>query len=558
MDFLLECAFAITWNSLCLGSTQPSTGGFGTSATSAFGQQSAGTSAFGQTNQQQQTGFGFGQKPAGTTTGGFGTGTTGGFGTGFGSTATSKPTTSFSFGATGGQQTGTTGFGGGFGSTGTGTTGFGQTQTSQPGSLFGANKPAGTGTSLFGNTTQQTTGTGFGFGTGQTGTGFGGTGGTSLFGAKPAAGTGTTGNLFGNTQTGTTGFGGFGAQQGGSTFTIPATGGLTSFGTSSQTQQPLVASVDQNPYGKNPLFEDAKPGATTLGGKTEPSAVPIEGADKKPLAPHYPISPRVVSKIKLRGFSFSPSPKPGSKRMSSLEGISDDAVLGAGAFTLRPSNKKLVFDKDISSKEVTFLANKKENRSKILFDPKLELVTPNKDDGKQQQQQQPTVDQATKAISIGETSAPSAAFSSVSSQNGYYSSPTLDALLTMSKDELKHVEGFVVGRKGYGEVRFQEPVDLSQVNLHEIMGELIVIERRTVVVYPKEERKAPEGSEMNKPAIITINGCFPEDKDTNQAIKDPNHPRVKSYEERLKKKRDTEFISYDAKTGEWKFRVKHF
>ncbi|KAG0164768.1 hypothetical protein DFQ28_007701 [Apophysomyces sp. BC1034] len=538
--------------------TQPAAGGFGAAATTpAFGQPAAGATGFGQP-AQQQTGFGgFGQKPAGaTTTPGFGTG----FGTGFGSAAASKPATSFSFGATSAAPsatTGATGFGG-FGATTTGATGFGAAQTSQPGGLFGANKPAAT-TSLFGNTQQQSAVPSFGFGGGQQSTGFGAGGG--MFGQKPTAtATGTT-SLFGNTQLGgTASTGGFGqTAQGTGAFTLPAQGGMTSFGISGlplgQQQQPLVASVDKNPYGSNALFDTLNPAGTA--NKPEPSAVAIANPVKKTVAPHYPMSPRAVSKIKLRGFTFSPVSKSATKKTGSLDGISDDAVLGEGAFTPRPSCKKLVIDGSINKANITAIVNKSSEKPKILFDPKLELLAA--------KEHKPVTISNTRSVGNQERSASSdknnathhPSLVPVAVKEGYYCSPTLEVLSTMSKEDLKRVEKFVVGRHGYGEVRFIEPVDLSDLDLNDIMGGIVVFEEKSIVIYP-DNAKPPEGKGLNALAIVKLENCYSIDKDTKKPIKDPEHPRFKLFLQKLRKREGVEFVDYDVTKGIWTFKARRF
>lgn len=557
------------------GQTQPTTG--------AFGQPAATGTAFGQSAQQPSTGFGgFGQKPAGTTpafgagagTGGFGS-TAGGTGA-FGGAAASKPTTSFSFStpASGAGTTGTTGFGG-FGSTGgfgasTGTTGGGfGAQQPQTGGLFGANKPATSQPTGFGGAAQQpATGGAFGgFGTGaQTGGGlsFGGGAGGGLFGAKPATSTATTGGGFGS-MTGSTfgggfgsGAGGFGGQQQGAgtgSFNLPAQGGLTSFGTSGLQpgqQQPLIASVDKSPYGTNPLFDPSKQ-TTTGAHKTGPSAVSLEGAQKKPSSPLYPYSPRVVSRIKLRGFSFNASGRQPTKKLSSLEGIDDDAVLGAGAFTPRPSNKKLVFDKDVSTADVGSLVGKNQ-KPRVLFDPKLELISSKTD----KHDTAPPTASASPEPAEASGSAPPKAYAQVSAQQGYYCSPTLETLLTMSKEELSHVDRFLVGRHGFGEIRFEGTVDLSNLDLHDILGKIVVIEARTVICYPENEKKPPVGQGLNTRAVCKLENCFATDKDTRQLVKDPHHPRAQMFSQKLKNRPGAKFIDYDSETGTWTFQVEHF
>jgi nuclear pore complex protein Nup98-Nup96 len=573
-------------SSLLTGSTPaPATGGFGQPATSTFGQQpGAATGGFGQPAANTTGAFGgFGQKPATTpATGGFGgfgtTGaTTGGFGTtpgAFGAAA-SKPASSFSFGATAPTTGATTGFGG-FGSTSAPAAGgFGQAATGAAGTgLFGAAKPAAPTTSLFGNTTGATTGTttGFGgFGTGQTGA----TGG--LFGQKPATGGlgGTGGGLFGNPAGTTTGgFGGFGQQQGSNTFSLPATGGLTSFGTNplqpGMQQQPLVATVDKNPYGNNPLFDLSKASSTSTGAKLGPSAVAVDGTSRKASNAHYPISPRVVSKIKLRGFSFTPTSKASTRTATSdlaLNGISDDAVLGSGAFAPRPNNKRLVFDDNVDTADIVALVNSGKNsdaKRRSLFDPRLEYIAAKENTNPTSSTTTAPKELDAPAPASSSTTNPTINLSSASSvssiamKNGYYISPTLETLASTPKEGLKNVRNLVVGRKGYGEIKFDQPVDLSEIVLEDIMGVLVVLEEHTAVIYPDNATKPAKGTQLNVPATIKLENCFIRDKNTGAPIKDPAHPRFQHFKEKLRKQAGKDFVGYEDDTGTWTFKVVGF
>ncbi|KAI8992268.1 nucleoporin autopeptidase-domain-containing protein [Pilobolus umbonatus] len=517
---------------------------FGATTTPGFGQQQT-TNAFGQPAANNTMG-GFGQKPA--TTGGFGllnnTTNNANATTGFGAMA-SKPTTSFAFNAAA-PATGNTGFG--FGATTTPTSiGFGQ-NTSGTG-IFGAAKPAAPTTSFFNSSsgTNPAGTTGFSFGqqpqTGAT-SGFSSTG--TMFGQKPATGLGTTGNIFGgNTtsfNTGTGGFG-FGQQQQQGQFNLPAQGGLTSFGTTPlPNMQPLVAAVDKNPYGNNPLFDLNK--VQQSGDAKAPSAVALDGSIRKTHNSHYPISPRVVSKIKLRGFSFTPAGKSTQPKAqtSTLQDISDDAVLGSGAFAPRPTNKKLMFDNTVDAANIVALVNQKADKRKVLFDPQLEYIA--------------TSDNTNPAPS---TSANVSKESPVSSamKNGYYMIPSLESLSAMSKDSLKSVPNLIIGRSGYAEVKFDRPVDLSDVPLDEIMGVLVVIEHKQVTIYPNSNKPIP-GKGLNVPATIKLECCYCLDKNTGARITDPEHPRYKLFIERMRNRPNTDFISYDGKEGIWVFRVHEF
>lgn len=174
-----------------------------------------------------------------------------------------------------------------------------------------------------------------------------------MFGAKPLN---TTTPGFGQQKPTTTGFGGFGfgqAQQ-----------------QQLQQQQPLIATVDKNPYGNDPLFDLNKASASTS--KAGPTAVALEPERKKQTTmPSQPINPRVVSKIKLRGYAYN-APENASNH---VDGISDDAVLGADAFAPRQQNKKLVFDDDVDVNSIAaLLGGRKTKKNKPVFDTKLDFV----------------------------------------------------------------------------------------------------------------------------------------------------------------------------------------
>uniref|UniRef100_A0A060SYB1 ARAD1A19580p n=1 Tax=Blastobotrys adeninivorans TaxID=409370 RepID=A0A060SYB1_BLAAD len=375
-------------------------------------QQNTSGGLFGQNQNQQNTSgglFGQNQNQQNTSGGGlFGSSNT--TGTGFG--ATSNTNTS----------------GGLFGSKPATTTG---------GGLFGQNnqnqaqgqQPSGGG--LFGNTSGSTGGTsGFGFGSGgaSTATGAGTTGG-GLFGANNANKPATGGGLFGNTgttNTGTTGGGLFGntqqGQQGTGTGTLgtgtgtqgglfgglsnnlnkPATGGLSlgsgagtggglfgsqqNAGAQNQGNQSLVASIDQNPYGSNPLFQPNASLNTSAGsgtGSPGPMATPLSGSAQKKnrsmvsaykLAPKplfvprggasgegsTPQKPRTVSgaspgataprdeesvKSPRNNSVVVASPAAGSNASFMFSPRADDAILSSEAFSPRQSVRKLIISR---------------------------------------------------------------------------------------------------------------------------------------------------------------------------------------------------------------------
>ncbi|OWZ52424.1 nuclear pore complex protein Nup98-Nup96 [Cryptococcus neoformans c8] len=587
-------------------STSTGFGGFGqTSNTS----QPAGTGLFGstntntnttggglfgqtqpqQTNQQPATGGGlFGSTSTAPTTGGglFGAkpATTTAPSTGlFGQTQqTQQPAQTG--GGLFGNTASTTG-GGLFGSTTNNSLGqLGQQNQQSGGGLFGA-KPA-TGGGLFGGAS--TTGTG-----------------TGLFGQQPQQQqqqqqqpqTGTTGGLFGNlgqSQPASTGLLG-------STTTQPAQqntfggGGLFSGLGQSAVQQPqqqqqqlqpsLTASIDQNPYGNNPLFAYS-------GQKLE-----IGSQSKKPALPpltasSYRLTPSTnKSKInKLRGFAspLNVSQSPGragsplsisSPGRSSLfnspaapdryKGLSDTA-LTPNAFVPRPNIKKLSVTPNIGSsiggsdqlESVLGKSALKTSTSSLkgtistpqtpgtplVFHPPVN-GTPSR----------PEIADSSATRSTSAIASPRVAGSERAPKKGdYWCRPKLEKLEQMSKEDLSQLSGFTAGRRGFGEVSFLEPVDLTLAPLEDILGSIIVVDQSELSVYPDDYSQKPErGQGLNVPARIMLENVFTTDKATKDWVRDPEDPRFQKFVRRVKAIPDTEFISY-TDDGTWTFRVEHF
>ncbi|XP_047315699.1 nuclear pore complex protein NUP98A-like [Impatiens glandulifera] len=140
----------------------------------------------------------------------------------------------------------------------------------------------------------------------------------------------------------------------------------------------------------------------------------------------------------------------------------------------------------------------------------------------------------------------------------YYTEPRIQELAAKERAEpgfCRNVKNFVVGRHGYGSIKFVGETDVRRLDLET----LIQFNNREVIVYLDESKKPPVGQGLNKAAEVTLLNikCF--DKKTGQQIVDGT--RVERYKEMLKKKADdqgAEFVSYDAVKGEWKFRVNHF
>ncbi|XP_050268788.1 nuclear pore complex protein NUP98A [Quercus robur] len=143
-------------------------------------------------------------------------------------------------------------------------------------------------------------------------------------------------------------------------------------------------------------------------------------------------------------------------------------------------------------------------------------------------------------------------------RSDYYTEPRIQELAAKERAEpgfCRHVRDFVVGRHGYGSIKFLGQTDVRRLDLEA----LVQFNNREVIVYMDDSKKPPIGQGLNKPAEVTLLNvkCF--DKKTGQQYTEG--PKIEKYKEMLKRKAEdqgAEFVSYDPIKGEWKFRVNHF
>nr|XP_029118070.1 nuclear pore complex protein NUP98A isoform X2 [Elaeis guineensis] len=140
----------------------------------------------------------------------------------------------------------------------------------------------------------------------------------------------------------------------------------------------------------------------------------------------------------------------------------------------------------------------------------------------------------------------------------YYTEPRIQELAAKERSEpgfCCHVKDFVVGRHGYGSIKFDGETDVRRLDLDSI----IQFNNREVIVYKDESKKPHIGQGLNKPAEVTLLNIMCINKKTG--LQYTEGPKVEKYEEMLMKKaqeQGAEFVSYDAVKGEWKFKVRHF
>uniref|UniRef100_A0A8U8ATT8 Nuclear pore complex protein Nup98-Nup96 n=1 Tax=Geospiza parvula TaxID=87175 RepID=A0A8U8ATT8_GEOPR len=583
-----------------------STTGFGTGTTGGlFGQQSQTTSLFnkpfGQATTTQNTGFSFG----GTSTLGQPNTNTMGL---FGVTQPSQPGGLF---GTAANTNAGTGFGTGTGLFGQANTGFGvggsvclclcnKEKTKQsPVRGFGANTA---GNSLFGN--KPATGT---LGTGL-GTGFGtalGAGQTSLFGnTQPklggTLGTGAFGAPGFNTSTATLGFG---APQPAVALTDP---------NASAAQQAVLQqhlnSLTYSPFGDSPLFRNPMSDPK----KKEERLKPTNPAAQKALTTptHYKLTPRPATRVRPKALQSA-----GSAKSQLFDGLDDDEPsLSNGAFMPKKSIKKLVL-KNLNSSNLFSPVNREnedlaspseypENGDRFFLSVPPEEN--HRQDGEREEEEEAHevtrfytnpiakpiaqslegsghkphsgVDDTIVALNMRaamrnglEGSSEDASFQEDSLQEeeccvagivltraGYYTIPTLEELARLTNDRKECiVTDFTIGRTGYGSIYFEGEVNLTNLNLDEIVH----IRRKEVIVYPDDEKKPPIGEGLNRRAEVTLDGVWPTDKTSRCLIKSPERLAEMDYEGRLEavsRRQGARFKEYRPETGSWVFKVTHF
>ncbi|GMF19636.1 unnamed protein product [[Candida] boidinii] len=226
-----------------------------------------------------------------------------------------------------------------------------------------------------------------------------------------------------------------------------------------------------------------------------------------------------------------------SKRDDSLDSLKNQDLLSP--------KKQVSFRFDVSKSDIGITSSPIKNGSSNVVDFL-------KDDEPEELPESPSTDikKETKAFSeiIEEE---------IEIPDGFWTSPSFDQIKSMSAMELRAVKDFTVGQKGFGSIKFLEPVDLTSISLQSI-PEIVVFSSKSCVVYPNAETKPPIGEGFNKRARVTLDNCFPLSKDTKLPISDPKHPIIRKHIRKLKSIPKTTFEEYDPITGTWVFSVAHF
>jgi nuclear pore complex protein Nup98-Nup96 len=361
-------------------------------------------------------------------------------------------------------------------------------------------------------------------------------------------------------------------------------------------QGTLSASIS-NPISTDlPIFALLPPG---------PRAVDFDQSTKKKMGffsdvPTRSPAPRVQlgyspsSSTKLRGFGNTPASaglfassnpnalslmKAGSDSKMSMSMStafgSQESLLGGSP--QKPSVKKLVIDKKVEPTELFVKTGSPQKGGKIVFSSALSIAarqnTPSGViDSPERQSPTPvpprpksTPGRFTAAPSIADVDSDPASFQTSGSkklhEGDYYVQPDIETLKSAGYEQLAAYKGLIVGRVGYGEIHFLEPVDLTGLpRLGALLGDVIRFEDKECTVYPDidDVDKPLPGTGLNVPARISLKKCFAVDKATREPLRDESHPGVIKHIKRLRNIKNTHFENFDITDGTWTFTVEHF
>jgi len=128
-------------------------------------------------------------------------------------------------------------------------------------------------------------------------------------------------------------------------------------------------------------------------------------------------------------------------------------------------------------------------------------------------------------------------------RNEYTIRPEPKKIFRMTETELKAIKNLQIENE-WGRIEFEGETDVTGVDF----DSTITISHQKIIVYPKDSLKPSIGQKLNKAATVHLFKCFPK---TN----------TKTFINKLKiatRNQGAKFVSYNEKTGEWIFKVKHF
>ncbi|PIO14277.1 hypothetical protein AB205_0189530, partial [Aquarana catesbeiana] len=361
--------------------------------------------------------------------------------------------------------------------------------------------------------------------------------------------------------------------------------------------QQQINALAYSPYGDSPLFrnliDDPK--------KKEERLKPTNPAAQKALTTptHYKLTPRPAARVRPKALSTT-----GSAKSQLFDGLDDDEPpMTGGTFMPKKSIKKLVLKSSSNISSLLSPSNAEaanevnsptsynetgdrsnenhrveenhEEEVSTFYPPPLSKPLPSSQDKHMDSMDdtilalnmRPSLRSSGLDVSVDENSlneeeimndVPPHPAGIVLSREGYYTIPSMEELANMMDDNGECiVDGFTIGRKGYGSIFFEGLVNVTNMNLDEIVH----IRNKEVIVYTDDTNKPPVGEGLNRAAEVTLNEVWPINKTTRELIKSPEQLAEMNYKSKLEaasRKQGAQFKEYRPETGSWVFRVKHF
>jgi nuclear pore complex protein Nup98-Nup96 len=139
----------------------------------------------------------------------------------------------------------------------------------------------------------------------------------------------------------------------------------------------------------------------------------------------------------------------------------------------------------------------------------------------------------------------------------YWTKPAMKDLKHMSRQQLKNVGNFVVGREGVGRIEFGS-VDLTNTPLEDVCGNIVQLNPRSATVYQEDGDKPAVGKALNVPSTIFLENSWPRSHGGKKPVHAKSGREYDKHIARLKRVSGTHFLSYNSDTGVWSFKVDHF
>jgi hypothetical protein len=143
--------------------------------------------------------------------------------------------------------------------------------------------------------------------------------------------------------------------------------------------------------------------------------------------------------------------------------------------------------------------------------------------------------------------------------------PGAAELSKMSREELTRVSGFTVIHDEFGSVRWEGETDITDLGAP--LDDLVSFGSASLEVYPdrlQADVPAP-GTKLNRAGLVTLKGVWPKKKGQSAADADASGAVVRAkpsdagklsrWEGKLSKRKNTQFVSFNVETGDWKFRM---